>query len=407
MSNWVPLHNHFEDSYLDGVLRFRDMDKIKAKGIDTIANTAHGNISGAYEFWKEGIKAGIKPIVGMEAYWAVDRKHRGEDDFGDKRPNYHMILLAQNKAGYQNLVKLSSYAYTDGFYYSPRIDNKLLEEYSGGLIATSACLGSRISQCILRGEKKAAKILIEYYADLFKDRFLLEVQCHKMKDQDIVNEVLLEFAKELNLPVVITSDSHYLECCDKEMHDKFLAIGTNQKLSDPKRFTFGDLECHLPDEDEIRQRLIDYHLPEEAMTNTRHVADMITTDYFENIINRYPTYKDLPEGWTSHDYLEFLSKTKYLEKNNYVKPGREVEDRIDHELRVIKKMGFSDYFLIRYDTVENGAKAQRILSGPGRGSAAGSYIAYLLGITSVDPIKYNLLFERMLNPGRAATPVIF
>lgn len=407
MSNWVPLHCHWESSYLDGILRYRDMDKIKKKGIETIAITDHGNLSGTYEFYKNAIKAGVKPIIGMEAYYALDRTAKGQDDLGNSRPNYHMILLAQNQKGYQNLVKLSSLAYIEGYYYSARIDDKLIGDHNEGIMATSACLGSRMSQLIMRGEKDRAMDLLCLHKELFKDRFFIELQCHYNDEQKMVNQVLLEFANKTGLPIIVTSDSHYMDCHDKELHDKFLAISTNSKLEDPKRFTFGELECHLPTMEEILAKCEEFGIPEEAITNTKYVSDMCTPDYFKGIINRYPTYKDLPGDLNADQFLEMLCKTKYLEKNNWAMPSQEIEERIDTELKAIKRMGFADYMLILWDIIENGARKNNIIVGPGRGSAAGSYVAYILGITQVDPLKHDLLFARFLNEGRAATPVIF
>ena len=383
------------------------MPKLKAKGFDAIAMTDHGTMAGSYEFYKQAIKANIKPIIGIETYYTLDRTMKGADDLGRARPNYHMILLAKNKQGYKNLVKLNSIAYIDGFYYDPRIDDKLLEEYSSDLIATSACLGSRVSQLILKGNKEAAQKLVEHHAALFPGNYFLELQAHDSPEQAIVNEILLEFSKKLNIPIVYASDSHYVECHDKEMHDKFLAIATNQKLEDPKRFTFHDLDCSLPDEFQVLTKIAKYGIPEEAVKNTKYISDMIKADYFEGIINRYPTYQEIPDGLTADQYLDYLVKTKYLEQHNWEMPSNEIAIRIEEELLTIKKMGFSDYMLILWDIVENGAKKQGILTGPGRGSAAGSIVSYILGITKVDPIKYNLLFSRFLNSGRSASPVIF
>lgn len=404
---FVPLHVHWESSVLDGILRFKDLSKIKEKGFKTIACTDHGSLAGTYEFYKEAVKANLKPIIGLEAYWALDRKHMGGDDLEKARPNYHMILLAKNKNGYKNLMKLSSYSYTEGFYFSPRIDNQLLEQYSSDLIITSACLGSRVNQLILRNELNQAENLIRYYSDLFKDNYFLELQCHEMEEQQIVNKQLLVYAKQLNLPIVVTSDSHYLESCDKQLHDKFLAISTNAKLDDPKRFTFEGLDCHLPTYQEILTECNKMGVPEEAIRNTNYIADQIVPDYFSNIVNSYPKFRDLPEGYTSYEYLELLCKTRYLEMNNFVMPPKEIEDRIDLELKALKKLDFSDYMLILWDIINHGARANNIMTGSARGSCAGSYVAFLLGISQVDPIKYGLIFERFVNPGRGATPKIF
>ena len=404
---FTHLHTHWESSYLDGILRYKNLDKVKALGFDSIAVTDHGSLSGTYEFYKECKKVGIKPILGNEAYYSIShRSLKNQDDLGGSRPNYHMILLAQNKIGWKNLVKMNSKAYTEGFYYNPRIDDELIAEYNVGLISSSACLGSRLSKLILKNMKEDAKKLIEHHAAIFKDRYFLELQCHSDEEQLIVNGVLMEFAKELNLPLILTADSHYFAFEDKKLHDKFLCISTNSKLEDKKRFNFGSLDCHLASPETMEKKRILWNLPEEAITNTMHLAAMCTPDYFSDIVNRYPTYKDKPSNISSDDYLDMLVKMKWLERSDNQLPSQEVRERVEHELKIIKKMGFSDYFLIRYDLVK-AAEEMNILEGPGRGSAAGSMVAYILGITKVDPIKYGLLFSRMLNEGRGQIPVIF
>lgn len=404
--NFVPLHSHFEDSYLDGAIRFRDLNKIKKKGINAIANTAHGNLSGSYEFYKEAKKIGMKPIIGIEFYWAIDRTAKGKDELENSRPNYHMIALAKNKNGYQTLSKLSSKAYDDGFYYSPRIDNKLLELYNKDIICTSGCLGSIVNQYILKQEYTKAENYLSYYKELFgTNNYFVELQVHNMEDQKVCNEQLLKLADKLQLPIIITSDSHYMDCCDKQLHDKFLAISTNAKLDNPKRFTFGELECHIPTYDEMILRCDQNNIPQEAVSNTKYISDMIIDNYFEGTYNQWPRFPKIPDNQTSHDYLADLVFVKWLEKFNR-EPTQEEIERISYELKVIKKMDFSDYMLILWDMMEY-CKTENILTGPGRGSAAGSMVAYLLGITRINPMKYGLLFERFLNSGRSSTPLIF
>lgn len=407
MNNWTPLHMHFESSTLDGIIRFKNVSKLKEKGINSVAITDHGTLSGSYEFYKECKKAKIKPIIGMEAYWTLNHKETKQDDLGRSRPNYHMIILAKNKLGFKNLMKLSSQAYIDGFYYDPRIDNKLLEDHSSDLITTSGCLGSRVNQLIIKNELLLAENTLRYYKELFKDNYYIELQNHDMEEQVLVNQKLIEFSKKLSLPIIVTSDSHYMDCHDKELHDKFLAIATHDSLYNPKRFSFEGLNCHVPSYNELIENCSLSNIPEEAIINTNYIADQINPNYYDNIINKYPTFKELPEDFKSWEYLEYLVKTQYLLQNNNELPPKHIEDRIDYELKVIKKMGFSDYILILWDIIENGVKAKNYYIGPGRGSAAGSYIMYLLGITEVNPLKYDLLFERFLDEGRAATPKIF
>lgn len=317
-----------------------------------------------------------------------------------------MIALAKNQNGYRTLSKLSSQAYSDGFYYSPRIDNKLLETYHEDIICTSGCLGSIVNQYILKNNIDAAERYLSYYKELFGcDNYFIELQVHNMEEQKYCNERLLQLANKLQLPIVITSDSHYMDCCDKQLHDKFLAISTNSKLSNPNRFTFGELECHIPTYDEVVINCEKNNIPYEAISNTFYIANLINDNYFEGIYNKWPRFPKVPKDQTSHDYLADLVFIKWLEKFNR-EPDREEVERISYELKVIKKMDFSDYMLILWDMMEY-CKTENILTGPGRGSAAGSMVAYILGITRINPMKYGLIFERFLNSGRSSTPLIF
>ena len=370
-----------------------------------VAMTDHGNISGCYRFYKECNKVNVKPIIGMEAYYSInDRTLREPDEMG--KSYYHLILLAQNNIGLHNLIKLSSKAYTTGFYRKPRIDDKLLADHSEGLIATTTCLGSRASQLILNNETAAAEKLIHHHRAMFKDRFIVELQLHREEEQQAVNKVLQQIALKNDFPMIVTNDCHYAYEHDKMHHEAALCLQTKTTLSNPKRFSFGEIKVHMADHDWMWNEASNQRMPYDVISNTIELANMIDSDtYFMDRMNRYPKFKDLPEGYTSIDFLALESQHGLFNRFGQM-PGLEYQNRLTHELNVIKKMGFSDYLLIVAQFM-NGARTRGVLHGPGRGSAAGSLIAYALGITEVDPIKYGLIFERFLNEGRGATPLIF
>ena len=405
-NKFVHLHLHTEYSLLDGINRVAAIPEyMKNIGQTAVAITDHGNVSGSYRFYKSCKKAGVKPIIGMEAYYTTnDKTVREVDDLGE--PYYHLVLLALNNTGLHNLYKLSSYAYTEGMYRKPRIDDALLAQYSEGICATTSCLGSRASQLILHGNTKAAEKLIDHHYAMFNKRLLVEVQLHEMEDQIKVNKVLLEIAKRKNLPLVLTNDCHYTHEFDKQLHEAALCMQTHAVLSDEKRFSFGDIDVHTASHDWMASRALATGIPYEAISNTVSLADMVDSDsYFSDRMNRYPKYQELAEGISSWQELEYLSKMALTKKFGSI-PPQEYRDRIDTELKAIKKMGFSDYMLIVQQLL-NGARENGIYIGPGRGSAGGSLVAYALDITKMDPIKHGLIFERFLNIGRAATPIIF
>lgn len=421
MSKFTHLHLHTEFSTLDGINRVNTLPEyIKSIGQNSCAITDHGNISGSYKFYKSCRKAGIKPIIGLEAYYTVgDRAVRERDELN--KAYYHMVLLAGNNTGLHNLMKLSSYSSTQGMYYKPRIDDDLLGQYSEGIIATSACLGSRCSQLILNGNTKAAIKLLEHHAAMFPDRFLIEVQLHTGKEQQMVNQVLLKVAKEKDWPLVLTNDCHYTHEDDKSLHEQTLCMQTGSVMSDPPfnheikkegesqgktRFSFGDIDVHVAHHDWMWKHAQAQGIPYEAISNTQYIADSINADsYFNCTKNRYPKYRGLPPDIPSWDALERVCKTRLVKKMGGL-PPKVYQDRINYELKIIKKMGFYDYLLIVWEFL-NGARDEGVWIGPGRGSAAGSLIAYSLDITQVDPIKYGLVFERWLNYGRAAVPMHF
>ena len=405
-SPYVHLHVHTEYSLLDGINKVSRLPSfVKSMNQPAVAMTDHGNISGCYRFYKECKKADIKPIIGMEAYYSVnDRTLREPDEMG--KSYYHLILLAQNNVGLHNLIKLSSKAYTSGFYRKPRIDDKLLADHSEGLIATTTCLGSRASQLILNNQIAEAEKLIHHHRAIFKDRFIIELQLHREEEQQAVNKVLQQIALKNNFPMIVTNDCHYAHEHDKMHHEAALCLQTKTTLSNPKRFSFGEIKVHMADHDWMWSEASSQNMPYDVISNTIELAKMIDSDtYFMDRMNRYPKFKDLPEGYTSVDFLALESQHGLFNRFGQM-PTIEYQNRLNHELNIIKKMGFSDYLLIVAQFM-NGARNEGVLHGPGRGSAAGSLIAYALGITEVDPIKYGLIFERFLNEGRGATPLIF
>lgn len=419
-NEFVHLHLHTEYSTLDGINKIETLpEHIKNIGQKAVAITDHGNVAGTYEFYKSCNKVGVKPILGMEAYYTVnDRSAKERDEDGEKY--YHLVLLAKNNTGLKNLYSISTKAYTEGMYFKPRADDALLAEHSEGLIATSACLGSRTSRLILSGRKDEAERLIDHHRAIFNNRFLIEIQLHADKDQQAVNQELIEIALRKKLPLVLTNDCHYTHENEKNIHEQALCLSTNARMSDPPwnpeakgelegkktRFSFGDIDVHVARHEWMWNLAKQQNIPYDAIINTMHVADLIESNtYFVDKMNRYPSFTDLPEGITSWDALENLVKFNLSRKFNGMPPV-EYRDRINYELKIIKKMGYYDYLLIVNQFI-SAFKEDSMLIGPGRGSAAGSLVAYALDITTIDPIKYGLVFERWLNYGRASKPKIF
>lgn len=404
--NFVHLHMHTEYSLLDGINKVSTLPKhIASMGQKAVALTDHGNVSGAYKFYKQCREDNIKPIIGMEAYYTVnDRSVRERDDLD--KPYYHLVLLAMNDVGLKNLFKLSTFAYTEGMYRKPRIDDALIGQYSEGIIATTACLGSRVSQLILGGKVKEAEYVIDHHKSLFNNRLLIELQLHLDPEQVKVNQALLEIANRKNMEIILTNDCHYTNSSDKYFHEIALCMQTKTTLSDEKRFTFGEIDVHVAHHDWMSARAEQMGIPYRAIENTKYLSDLVDSDsYFSDRKNRYPKYTDFKTSTNAWDELEILCKRKLFDKFGEM-PPQIYRERIDYELSIIKKMGFSDYMLIVSDFLE-GARERSVYVGPGRGSAAGSLVSYALDITKIDPIKYDLLFERFLNYGRAASPIIF
>ena len=397
MQDFVHLHVHSEYSLLDGMCRIKDLPiRAKELGMNAIALTDHGVMYGAVNFYKECKKAGIKPIIGCEVYVAPNsrlEKKAGVDD------NYsHLILLVKNNVGYQNLTKLVSYAFTDGYYYKPRIDKMLLEQYHEGLVCLSACLAGEVNRNILKDDLEEAEKVALWYKDLFGEDYYLELQNNGLAEQVMVNQKLLKLSRKLNIPIVGTNDVHYLKKEDSYNHEVLLCIQTGKKMTDEDRMRFQTNDFYIKSPEEM----IDYYsaIP-EAVENTVKIAEKCNFD-FEFGVTKLPNY-DVPAEYKTHEeYFIKLTKDGMVSRygENY---SDEIKDRMNYELNVITQMGYVDYYLIVWDYI-NYAKSVGIPVGPGRGSGAGSIVAYAIGITDIDPIKYNLLFERFLNPERVSMP---
>ncbi len=395
---YCHLHVHGEYSLLDGSIRTDKLvERAKELGMEAIALTDHGSMYGVIHFYKACKKAGIRPIIGCEVYVAPRSRFQKEPGLDDYQ--YHLVLLAQNKKGYENLSNLVSRAYIEGFYYKPRIDKKLLEEYSEGLIVLSGCLGGEVAQLLLNNKYKEAKDVAKWFKKIFKDKYFLEIQDHGLVEQKHINPQLVRLSRELDIPLVATNDVHYLTKEDAKVHDILLCIQTGKKVNDIDRMRFDSEEFYLKSEEEMRE--VFRSIP-EAVENTKKIADMVDLEFeFNQML--IPPFK-LPEGFNSaKDYLRHLCY-EGLNKR-YKEITQDKIDRLEYELEVIDEMGFNNYFLIVWDFV-NFAKRNGILVGPGRGSAAGSLVSYVLEITNLDPLPYDLLFERFLNPERISMPDI-
>ena len=397
--SFVHLHTHTEYSLLDGSNRIKEYVKcVKDLGMTAAAITDHGSMFGVIDFYEEAIRQGIKPIIGCEVYVAPGSRFDKSGSTGEKN-YFHLVLLAKNNEGYQNLIKIVSKGYTEGFYYKPRIDYELLEQYHENLIALSACLAGEVPTLIRAGRVDEAREVALKYKALFGDgNYYLELQDHGIAAQTTVNMELMKISRELDIPLVATNDIHYTYKSDYEAHDVLLCIQTGAKLSDEGRMTYEPEQFYVKSEEEMRA-LFPYAL--QAIDNTARIADMcdVSFSFGETKLPRF----DVPEGYDAWSYLNklCLDGLKYRYPDTY----EDNKPRLDYELGIIKNMGFVEYFLIVWDFI-NYAKSRNIMVGPGRGSAAGSLVAYCLRITELDPIKYNLLFERFLNPERVTMPDI-
>jgi DNA polymerase-3 subunit alpha len=419
-SDYVHLHNHTQYSLLDGLTKIPELISfVKQAGMQAVGMTDHGTLSGTIEFYKEAHAQDIKPIIGIETYVAT-RKHTDKEPQKDKN-RYHLVLLAMNNTGYQNLMRLSTIANLDGFYYFPRIDHDLLEQYNEGIIAMSACMGGEIGDALKNDDYALALERASWYKSVFKDRYYLEVQDHGHPDapshsaeQQQINNGIFKLGKELDIPVVLTCDAHYLKHEDQDAHEILLCVGTGAFLSDEKRMSLKDFQLHVIPPDELVSRWGAEH--PEVITNTKVVADRcdVTIELGKILIPHFP----IPDNENEKSYLHKLvwqgllwryggktleAAADISEKKARTMLPKEVVERADYELGIIDRMGFNGYFLIVQDFI-NWGKNQGIIFGPGRGSGAGSIIAYSIRITELEPLRYNLLFERFLNPDRISMP---
>ncbi|MBI3099381.1 MAG: DNA polymerase III subunit alpha [Planctomycetes bacterium] len=397
--SFVHLHLHSDYSLLDGACRIDGIvETAKKHGMPAVALTDHGNLFGAIEFYRKALKAGIKPIVGIEAYVAPGKRTQ-KDQRGPHEAAQHLTLLVRNETGYRNLLKLSSIAYQEGFYYKPRMDKEILARHSEGLLALSGCLASDVSRAIKADRIADAEAAAGQYRDIFgKGHFYVEVMSHGRDDERAVGREAVALAKRLDLPVVGTNDVHYLHPEDATAHDALLCLSTGRLVSDVERMRYEPREFYFKSSAEMKAAFHD--LP-EAATNTLRVAELcaLDLDFKDKHLPRFAP----PDGLDAPTYLERLCEAGLRERYAHLTP--EIRERLKYELDVIGKMGFASYFLIVWDFIRY-AREQGIPVGPGRGSAAGSLVSYCLGITDLDPLRYGLLFERFLNPGRYELPDI-
>lgn len=394
---WVSLHQHTEYSLLDSSAKIPELIKrAKELGMESIAITDHGVMYGCVEFYKEAVEAGIKPIIGCEIYVVSKSMNIKTNDKDNE--NHHLVLLVKNEIGYKNLMEIVSKASIEGFYYKPRVDHNFLEEHSNGLIALSACLGGEIQSHILNGNIKKAEETALFYKNTFKEDFYLELQYHGVKEQLKVNNELIDMSKRLNIPLVVTNDVHYIRKEDYKPHDVLLCIQTGKTVDVEDRMRYPSDEFYLKSPEEMYQ--IFSHVP-EALENTIKIAEQCNFNY-EFHKSKLPNFP-LPQEVDHYEYLKDICYTGLKER--YSEITKDLEERLLYELKIIKDMGYVDYFLIVWDFIRF-ARENAIMTGPGRGSGAGSIVAYTLGITKIDPIKYGLIFERFLNPERVSMPDI-
>ncbi|GKH34543.1 DNA polymerase III subunit alpha [Muricomes sp. OA1] len=397
--NFAHLHVHTEYSLLDGSNKIKEyVARVKELGMNSAAITDHGVMYGVIDFYREAKKQGIKPILGCEVYVAPNSRFDREVNGGEDR-YYHLVLLAENNTGYANLMKIVSKGFVEGYYYKPRVDKALLREYHEGIIALSACLAGEVQRYLTKGLYEEAKKSALEYQDIFgKGNYFLELQDHGIPDQALVNQRLLQMSEELDIELAATNDVHYTLAEDEKPHDILLCIQTAKKLDDENRMRYEGGQYYVKSPEEMAQ-LFPYAL--QALENTQRIADRCEVE-IEFGVTKLPKY-DVPEGMTSWEYLNKLC-FEGLERH-YDEPPQELRERLEYELNTIKNMGYVDYFLIVWDFIKY-AKDHGIAVGPGRGSAAGSIVSYCLEITNIDPIRYQLLFERFLNPERVSMPDI-
>ena len=396
---FTHLHVHTEYSLLDGSSKIGELAaRAKELGMDSMAITDHGVMYGVIDFYRAARAAGVKPIIGCEVYVSPGSRFDRETVHGEDR-YYHLVLLAENNTGYQNLMKIVSKGFVDGFYYKPRIDEEVMREYHEGIIALSACLAGEVPRYLEKGLYEDAKAAAKRHLEIFGDgNYFLELQDHGIPMQRQVNQGIMRLSKELNIPLVATNDCHYINAEDWEAHDILLCIQTGKKVSDENRMRYEGGQYYVKSEEEMR-RLFPY--APEAIENTHKIAERCNVE-IEFGVTKLPRF-DVPEGYDSWGYLNHLCDEGFAMR--YPNDDGTLRARLDYELGTIKSMGYVDYFLIVWDFI-NFAKSHGIAVGPGRGSAAGSIVAYCLKITDIDPIRYQLLFERFLNPERVSMPDI-
>ena len=397
--NFAHLHVHTEYSLLDGSNKIKEyVDRVKELGMNSAAITDHGVMYGVIDFYRAARAAGIKPILGCEVYVAPNSRFDREISGGEDR-YYHLVLLAENNKGYANLMKIVSKGFVEGYYYKPRVDKQVLREYSEGIIALSACLAGEVQRYLMKGLYEDAKKSALEYREIFgEENYFLELQDHGLPEQAMVNQQLLRMSEELGIELVATNDVHYTYAEDEKPHDILLCIQTGKKLSDENRMRYEGGQFYVKSPEEM-ERLFPYAL--QALDNTQRIADRCNVE-IEFGVTKLPKY-EVPDGMTSWEYLNKLC-FEGLEKR-YGEPTEELKEHLKYELNTIHNMGYVDYFLIVWDFI-NYAKTHGIAVGPGRGSAAGSIVSYCLEITDIDPIRYQLLFERFLNPERVTMPDI-
>ncbi len=398
--SFAHLHVHTEYSLLDGSNKIKEyVARVKELGMNSAAITDHGVMYGVIDFYRRARKEGIKPILGCEVYVAPGSRFDKTPGNNNEERYYHLVLLAENQQGYQNLMKIVSKGFVDGYYYKPRVDMEILEKYHEGIIALSACLAGEVQKNLLRGMYAEAMETAKRYESIFgKNNFFLELQDHGMQEQGMVNQQLVRLSQDTGIQLVATNDVHYTYADDEKPHDILLCIQTGKKLADEDRMRYEGGQYYVKSEEEMRA-LFPYAL--EAIENTQKIADRCNVE-IEFGVTKLPKY-DVPNGYTAWEYLNKLCFDGLYKK--YENPEGELTERLNFELNTIRNMGYVDYFLIVWDFI-NYARTNGIMVGPGRGSAAGSIVSYCLGITNIDPIRYQLLFERFLNPERVSMPDI-
>ena len=395
--SFAHLHVHSEYSLLDGACRIEPMlDKIKSMGQTSVALTDHGVMYGVVDFYKAAKARGLNPIIGCEVY--VAPRSRFDKVHGIDNERYHLILLCKNNTGYKNLIKLVSEGWVNGFYTKPRVDKELLEQHHEGLIALSGCLAGEVDRALERNDYEEAKKVAEWYNGVFGDgNYYLEIQNHGLDEQLRINPMLISLSKELNIPLAATNDAHYVDKQDSKIQQVLICIQTNHTLGEDTGLEFGTQEFYLKSEEEMREAFSECP---QAVDNTAKIAEQCHVE-FEFGKTKLPHF-DVPDGWSHFDWFANLCR-KGLKERYGDSPPQEYIDRLEYELGIIDKMGYTDYYLIVHDFIRH-AKSVGIPVGPGRGSGAASICAYCIGITGIDPMKYNLLFERFLNPERVSMP---